>query len=363
MVSVLIFIVIFTLLVLSKLHFLWRGFRLNNNGAIYLYRKVPLLPLMVSLDTQSKLNLVLKKETILDRLFKILGISKEYQTGSAEFDNRVYIVSCSEAVCKGVLANSKIKASIQKLIELESMSPVRIRKIVVNNGVVSASFWSFKHPNIKVLAKRIGNHLAVINNELEDLELSKFDMEDPYFYRYIIFTSFINSSFIYAIMMALPISIVNFPWVIGSNELMLDALKLTLITLAILAVFSLKLFINTPYMHLTLLKLLTIGALGVWGVFSVEMYQLNIKGDNQTFHTTVSTVMNKSISASNKGLTYYYIQVESWQEGIEVNNISVSERQYDSVWAGMDVSIIQGGGHLGYPWIKSITSLGYPKKY
>jgi hypothetical protein len=318
---------------------------------------------MVSLDTESKLNLVLKKETILDRLFKMLGISKEYQTGSAEFDHRVYIVSCSEAVCKGVLANSKIRASIQKLIELESMSSVRIRKIVVNNGVVSASFWSFQHPNIKVLAKRIGNHLVVINNELEDLELSKFDMEDPYFYRYIIFTSFISSSFIYAIIMALPITIVNFPWVIDSNELMLDALKLTIIPLSTLAVISLKLFRNTPYMHLALLKLAIIGVLGAWGVFSVEMHQLNIKGDDKKYHTYISTVIDKSISSSNKGPTYYYIQVESWQKGMEGSKISVSERLYDSVWAGMDVSIIQGDGHLGYPWIKSIKSLGYPKKY
>lgn len=362
MVGVLIFIVILALLVLSKLHFLWRGFSLVVHGINYRYRRDLMFSLVVSLDTKFESSCEFKKESFIDRIFKKLKFSQEYQTGCEEFDSKVYIKSRNEAVCRGILSNKNVRQAISKLIELESIFGDNISNITVSNGIISARLRNTKHSNTKVIAKRIGNHLAIINAELEGLTLCGYEEKDPYYYWQAIIIAFINSLFLYSIISSMRNDVDWFPWIIDRSALIQDSLEYTILLLIPFAALSLKLFKNTPYGHIVLLRLATVGFLGLWGVFAAEMYRLNVEGSQQNYQTFVTNVVSKKILRGNKGTISYKIKLKDWQRNSGTVEINVSKSQYDSVWRGMGMKLVQGEGHLGYPLIQSIKSIGFPNK-
>ena len=152
----------------------WKGTRKKYKGKSYKYNiinyKNKVIKIALGIDAIEGYDYALKKESFIDRFFKKIGISNEYQTGNAEFDNNVYIVSDDDYLNNQLSSNEEIIKIILKIFSFDGNNKCKIKKIRHCSGQLWIEFKTKGKVEDNIVSKIAPKFIPLLenfNNELK----------------------------------------------------------------------------------------------------------------------------------------------------------------------------------------------------
>ncbi|HEY5970861.1 MAG TPA: hypothetical protein VIT22_02630, partial [Pseudoxanthomonas sp.] len=73
----------------------------------------------VSVDVPDRLRFTLRRENWLDRVAKMLGVAREWQTGDEKFDSAVFIVSEDAVLLETMSADAELRTLLMTLLQMQ----------------------------------------------------------------------------------------------------------------------------------------------------------------------------------------------------------------------------------------------------
>lgn len=343
---------------------LWLGKIVLFDNASYEFKKKKnrngIVSLKIGVQTDKKLNFMLRRENWWDRYFKSIKLTKEYQVGWKKFDDEIYIVSDSEAISKGFLNNKGTQKLLLKLFRSGFDNRISISKMQCNSGrlwVEINSFGSLKSE--KEEFELIARELYVIADKLKNIDIKKHGRSDPYFIKSSLILAISSGLLINAIIQVSRINIFVMPITLDRVGLAAFSILGGTVITAILAASAWYLLNKTSRAHIVLLEIVTLGYLGAIGSTAAQIREMNSEWDTSSPHRYESRIVRKSIEEGRKGSKIYTLHL-SGLSGSKFNeklSVNISGSMYDRVQKDFPVEIVQHDGYFGLPWVKSIHAM------
>lgn len=134
----------------------------------YIERKVHRGPNVVHLNIctftyRTSAKMLVVREGWFDKLFKLIGVSSEFQTGFSWFDQRYYIVTESDGAIKKILSNEETLNSIDALLR-EGFDYLKYHDGVLKVGYSTFSGWRWFTSGV---VERCTNEIAKLRELVE----------------------------------------------------------------------------------------------------------------------------------------------------------------------------------------------------
>lgn len=301
----------------------------------------------VLVNTDTKINFKISKETKFNRFFVKRGITSKIITNDFEFDERFYIASNMDNQIRNIFSNSKNREIIKKLFN-EGFTD-----IILKRGKLTARIFPYKEKvildeaKIEIIAKKLF--------ELSDNIQKTSTSENIAVVKGIRAIKIIAFSIpILLEIFSLVIIIIGF---VKYKPLDTGTILFAYIKYSIIASIVYIWFITTmikgrsnSHRELILIFFLTFSAFPLTGA-GVTVFLNGYLDKSEPSVFTVS-VINKYYTRSKNGKHYYYIKVRSWRKEEISESLSVSCNVYNSIINNKSkVKIITKKGYYNFEWI------------
>lgn len=329
----------------------------KNRSGVYLLR--------LNLRTASKFQFSLFREGKKEKFFKKIGISAEYQVGTAAFDDEVFIASDNEAFCQLLTNDSHLREAIIQIFHETKKLKMALRGIHCYNGVLYCVSTPGKYQSQEELNKRaesILDSLLVMRQALERITYQPLPYtKDPFIGK---------AAFILAISTGLGIvgAAQLFRSIFPSDVFQLDKgefLTITtvaaFVTLILFVVFIFLLLGKSSRTHLVLIEALLVGGFGLVSSSYFFMRDVNMELDDSQPKIIKTPIEQLYFTTSrSKGRTnyQYHLQLKEWRNTDEKSvKLQITESLYKKMRESKatQAEIIQRAGYLEYPWIQGIN--------
>ena len=335
----------------------WRGKILKHDGISYasvtLTTKGGVYGVRIGIDVVNPCFFEMKRETIIDRFFKQIGISREFQVGLDEFDKEVYIASDSPALHDALKSNALIRKNILSL--LTSM-PANCNKVVCLK-CTGTRLWI----QYKCGLEGVTSAPTVCVPLLQEIatELCLNAPTHPVFSDDKAQTAAVIKAICYGLLF--PSLCVGFFLFVNTQKIVaMDGAKLTsaaanvsILITGSLVLVTLYLLKNTSRAHLVLLTVLGLGSLGsyitTWSV--MQLADTEFDGANPEVFTSR---VNSKWSTTGRHASSY-IRVKNWNDEGEDKTFEPDRHTFNSLKVGDPINVYQKPGYLGYRWISGIA--------
>ncbi|UTA49120.1 hypothetical protein L1F30_06120 [Simiduia sp. 21SJ11W-1] len=332
--------------------------------------------LCVFVEGQSGYDYILKNETLIDRFFKIIGLSVEHQTGNKEFDDRIYIVSDNKKVLKQLSSNNTIADSVIRIFDAALMNSFKVKRIRHQSG----RLWVDLRPKIKFeddqfrkLSYEIATLLNTISSEHGKTPLpAKERWKDPFNIRAMIILAISTGLAINGLVQFVRLKITDYPVIIDADKLLQDAIYVgSGITIVILA-SALVLLGRSARAHIVMFEVLIIGSLGAIATSYAELRDINIEFDKARPDLYEVKIVGRYLqehkrirsrggfffktASDNVKRFYHMIQVEDWNNIDTSRSFKVSKQYYDLAEVGDKLIVSQKPGKLNYRWVENLRT-------
>lgn len=298
-----------------------------------------------------------KPEKWRDWFSKRIGFSVEYQTGDAEFDNAVYIVSNDARIHATLSQNAALRADILRVFSIVAPHSAELKEVRCSLGRIWVHY-KLKNPLVQsklpVLAEQL---VPALNRLAADLGRATVAGAPRLYDRFVL-----RAAIILAISTGLAMNgaahlarlyFIPMPFTVDNSTLILWSLYCGAALLALL-VLAVVLFLGrSARAHVVLLEVLLVGSVGAVLTSFVELRDLNMEWDQQPAARYEVTTVSKRISKSRRSRTYY-VTISGWPNKNNTSEFRVSSSFYHRTDRGAKLELLQKPGFLKVPWVAGL---------
>ncbi len=312
----------------------------------------------IGIDGVPEYDLMLKKEGPIDRFFKHLNFSSEWQTGDRTFDEQIYIACDSSDIHKLLARQPELRKAVLQLFSHAQRLGFRVKRIHNRAGRLWVELSPPDTDEPHTLADAFAHELYVIKRVLETFRHPRNRLRDPFVLKAIVILAISSGLAINGAVHVARINFSHFPMLTDSHALIWAALPYALLLAGLLAALTLFLLNGSSRTHLVLVEVLLVGLCGSWATAFMELRDINIEMDESAAiqHETKVTTTRKHVSTGSKGRRQisYYVTLQSLPYPAKSTELRVSGCFYRSVSFGTDVILTAREGYLGYPWYEDL---------
>lgn len=327
----------------------------------YTFQKNDRIPsFKVAVSAPGEFDFAFKRESWYDRVCKFLGLSVEYQVGSAEFDRLVYIVSNDGHLAKQLQTQEAMRDGVMALFKLDLYTCV-VTEICCSKGRLWAVVKvgkQFRHKSDWKYLTKVEQSTAALLYQLAVTLKAVRPQEaaterDPFVLRAAIVLACSTGLMVNGMAHAARLFLLTDALTLDTGPLWLYAAYGAGLSVAGLLLLALFMLGRSARAHLVLIELVLVGGIGALLTLFTELRDLNMEADKSPTAFVQAKIIDKTMSRSRKGGTRYYVQVPDWIEPGEVRKIHVSSDFYAAADAGKSISFEQRAGFLGIRWVQS----------
>ncbi len=323
------------------------GFQFKKSG---LKGKV----LKIGIAAPEGYNFSLKKEASIDKFFKKIGISAEYQTGDSEFDNEIYIASDDSHLHKQLTHNKALLSFLKTQFKTQT-SDGSVKEITGSPGFLMLQLNVPNHidgTNIVEIARKYVPILYELSRLLSSTP-SPATKKDPFIFKAIIILGISSALAINGMVQFFRISYDEIPFTIDRWNLFYDSILAGSVITLILAITAIALLKRSARAHLVLIEIFFIGFLGSISTSYAGLRDANMEFDASNTQEYQVKVLDKWTSRSRRS-TSYFIKTKDWTGEDPMRKTSISSDFFKTIDKGTELKVTQKTGYLNYRWIESI---------
>jgi len=346
----------------------WKGTKAYVGRKLYEYEvlvrrddrgnKVKSVGLRMGVTAPTGYDFSLKPEKWRDWLSKRIGFSVEYQTGEAEFDKAVYILSNDARIHATLSQNAALRTDILQVFRVVAPRSALLKEVRCSDGRIWAHYklkTELNRAKIPVLAEKV---VPALHRLAADLGRATLASTPRLYDRFVLRAAVIlaistglvlNGATHLARLWFMPI-----PFTVDNSTLILWSLYCGA-TLLILLVLAVVMFLGrSARAHVVLFEVLLVGSIGAVMTSFVELRDLNMEWDQQPASHYEVTAVDKRISKRRRS-TSYYVTISGWPNKNDTTKIRVSSSLYYRTDRGEKMELIQKPGFLRVPWVAALT--------
>lgn len=344
----------------------WSGESLRIDSDTIVYKlvksKYGINQIKIGLLCNSNFKFELKKESLIDRFFKTLHLSKEQQTNNHDFDEMIYIVSDDHRLTNILKFNEEVQNTIYGAFVREAVIGYTVEKIACNNSLVWVDIKVGKRKStiepeeIKTIARAVIPCLTTLIQSLRNMTSNIDHQYDRTIYPAAILTGIsvglLSSSFLEYISLAS-----HFPVTLKITELFKTSILIGMAATISLGMVWFATLAGTSRAHSVFMNIVFAGLIGAVGnaFFMVRNYNIEFDKHNPIMRTaTVIEKYTKKCGRKNRS-TCYYLKVDAISPYFNYYAFKVPHTLYDNFTETDQATVVMHMGALGYPWISDIV--------
>lgn len=332
---------------------IYPGYRVKKT-----FRKGRLTRLKIAVPAQTGPDLEIRPERLWDRLGKQIGLSKELQTGSVEFDRRLYLVAEDPRLTLLLRHEPKALALIERLFAETTQLGLQARKLIYHND----KLWleldvSGKQP--LQLEEPISSQLQSISRYLAAALQATGGLQGNWLNRYrlaaVALLAISSGLLVHGLLHCYRIIQFPSPTILNVGELLWDSLILGLVLLGVLVGATLTLLWGSSRAHSVLLEILLVGSLGCALTAFVLLRDINYEFDRSPATATMAEVQDIYSKKGRRLARRYYLSLNPIGAQSPPIQVSVSQTLQRRVQKGQTLTVVLRSGFLGYHWVERIS--------
>jgi hypothetical protein len=298
-----------------------------------------------------------KPEKWRDWLSKRIGFSVEYQTGDAEFDKAVYILSNDARIHVTLSQNAALRADILRVFRIVAPRSAVLKEVRCSGGRIWIHYklkTELDRAKISVLAEQVVPALSRLAADLGRATVAGApQLYDRFILRAAIILAISTGLALNGVAHVARLLFVPIPFTVDNSTLILWSLYCGAALLALL-VLAVVLFLGrSARAHVVLLEVLLVGSVGAVLTSFVELRDLNMEWDQQPAMRYEVTTVSKRISRGRRSRTYY-VTISGWPNKNNASEIKVSSSLYHHTDRGGELELLQKPGFLKIPWVAAL---------
>lgn len=313
--------------------------------------------LRIGVTASTAYDFSLKPEKWRDWLSKFIGFSVEHQTGDAEFDKTVYILSNDARIHATLSQNAALRADILRIFKVVAPHSAVLKEVRCSNGRLWAHYklkTKLNHAKIPVLAEQVVPALSRLADDLARANVAGAPrLYDRFVLRAAIILAISSGLALNGAAHLFRLLFIPVPFTADNSTLILWSLYCGAGLLALL-VLSVVLFLGrSARAHVVLFEVLLVGSLGAVLTSFVELRDLNMEWDQQPAISYEVSAVSKRISEGKRSKSYY-ITISGWPNKNTTNEIQVTSSLYYRTGLGRDLVLLEKPGFLKVPWVAAV---------
>lgn len=303
----------------------------------------------------------LKQQSWLDNLFKRMGVSNEFETGDALFDDLIYLVSDNKTLHHALANSAGFRSAVKKMMNYGIASQLEAREIHCRNGRLWATFKAgsdYSEGKIAHTVKALATEFDALNHSVQEIAaVSGSRWTDPFVIKAALLLAISSGVAINGTIQFFRLQFGRVPFTLDYSLIVKDALGYSLVAVLLFALIAIYWLGRSARTHLVLIELMTIGAVGIFLSVATEMRDINIEMDMVSPQVFETLVAQKYTTKRRRGGTNYHVVVKDWRCDCGNYKFRVPGSVYHGVSEQGRVQFFQHPGYLGYPWISQIKAL------
>ena len=337
----------------------WKGKVAGSEKTRFEYRliKNQYLPneLYIGIEGISDIRFRLKAEAWYDKLFKLLKVSREYQTGIPAFDDTVYIASDNSSFHSIISREQKLSSSILEIFNHPSTPGIKVKAIKNHAGKIWIEYTvprELKDDGVLFFAEK---PVSELNNIVETINQQKSlttkEFKDPFVLKAIVLLAISSGLAIYGVARFIFKGTTKTDFMVDDAVILDSAVWIgSALSLALIAV-SLILLKQSSRTHLVILELAVVGTFGVIFTTDATLRDVNSELDQSLPAYFEVSVTEKERRRRRRGRTSYYLTVNDWNMEKNKRVIEVPSEFYERIETGDWLVIRQRAGYLNHRWV------------
>ncbi len=345
----------------KKLNASWIGTIGSCSGLKYqsteLRNKYKIVGFLIGIESHEDADYTFKGESGVDRWFKSIGISSEFQVGKKEFDELVYIVTDNTDFQKHISSNEEILNSVIEIFKVGDKYGHTTKEIRHNSGKLWVKFKSgvkVKAGDVDKISSEIVPLLGKIDQQIKSVKFSSINKwKDPFVIKAVVILAISTGLTLNGLAHIMRFIWGDIPFTLDVYPLFIDSIIYGSIVILVLITSTFILLGRSARTHLVIIELLIVGYFGAVSTSFAELRDLNMELDHSS-SIEFGVQANKKRISRQKNSTNYYVYVDDWTEEKTAKRVEVSGGFYHSILVGDKLIISQKDGFLNYKWVESI---------
>lgn len=359
---------LFTLTLSAWLVFRWRlasrwiGIAARLGDQAYEYapaqNKGRLTGLRIGIDCATGMHFCLKRENLIDRFFKAIGLSEEQQLDRLHFDERVYVMSDDKRLGMMLRLRPELQSPLAGLFDQQHFADFRINKLWCRDR----RLWLEASPARSMSARDFdpaplaAEVLPVLRRLADTLASSASPLagsQDHFFLKACLLTAASAALAINGAIQLFRIGVSRFPVMVDHDALWALSVTVGLILLGLLIGACILWLGRTSRSHIVLIELLLVGGFGAMTSSYAELRNLNVGFDGEPIEQIFTRVEHARSFACGKNnrSTCYRLTLAPTRE-LAAMELQVNGTTYRSLPQGAQVAVPLRAGALGFRWIE-----------
>lgn len=349
----------------KKINARWKGKLASSNGVPYQFditkTKIKSTAFIrIGIDAKDGYDFLFKEESWIDRIFKYIGLSVEYQVGDKEFDDLIYVASDNAFFHQQITDKFEITDAVVQISKIVATFNCSLKEIRSQGGqlwVRVKTKKDFEKNNSNSLYSEVVSQLSKISDALVELPENPHEfLKDPFVFKAALILALSSALFVNGMIQLLRIEVIEVPFTIDVSNLALDSVLIGSIIILILIASSVLLLRRSARAHLIIIELVLVGYLGAVSTSFAELRDINMELDTSKGTPHQVNILNKT-STRGRSSSSYYVYVPNWNGKSGSIKVEVSSELYNNVSVGNQLLFVQKKGYLNYRWVESIEKI------
>lgn len=339
----------------------WRGTSARHDGAAYEFsvesNKGRVTRVRIGIDCATGMHFCLKRENVVDRFFKSLGLSEEQQLNRLHFDERIYVLSDDKRLGYLLRLKSDLHAPLAGFFD-GALAGFKVGKLWCRDRrlwIEAKPAKSLKTADCDTsgLATEVLPTLRQLAELLASSATPGSGSPDHFFLKACVLTAISAALAINGGVQLLRVAMMRFPAVVDHGQLMSYSAMLGAVLLLLLLAACVVWLGRTSRMHVVLMELLLVGGFGCFATAYVELRDINIEFDSaqaQSVRTQVSQAYTRRCGKGGRSTCYHIVLAANGALDRDMK-LQVNRSTYDALPGGSQVDVPLHAGLLGMRWI------------
>lgn len=301
-----------------------------------------------------------KRESSIHGFGKWCGLAREFQTGDADFDSLVYILSDNSLLHRKLAASSEVRSAISAIFKFGINHLATVEELICADGklwVVLKVGSSYGLGTIDNVARALIPKLNLIKQEVNNMSPRDITLwRDPVFLKAMVMFSVSSGLAINGGMHLMRTYYIAMPFLVDAAEIIKAAIILGLGVCVLLGLAALYFIGRSARTHLVIFEIVTMGLFGAIATSFVELRDFNMETDLSRPEAVVADVQSTYSKRGRKSGTKYYVVVRDWRCDCGDLTKQVPYDVYTQLRRSDKAELLQHKGALGYAWVSKVRA-------